>query len=121
MRGYQDFLKDTDGYIAKMKNSMASVLDDVAGLVSNARDRCNKQNLLRLQSTGATLGPAGKPAGSASDGHISSYHYYLLNYPVNQILKTIAISAKRVGFFNIGSGRVRYWTKYRVAGRVRVG
>ena len=30
-------------------------------------------------------------------------------------------SAQRVGFFNIGSGRVRYWTKYRVAGRVRVG
>ena len=30
-------------------------------------------------------------------------------------------SAKRVGFFNIGSGRVGYWTKSRVAGRVRVG
>ena len=30
-------------------------------------------------------------------------------------------SAQRVGFFNIGSGRVGYWTKYRVAGRVRVG
>ena len=30
-------------------------------------------------------------------------------------------SAQRVGFFIIGSGRVGYWTKYRVAGRVRVG
>ena len=30
-------------------------------------------------------------------------------------------SAQRVGFFNIGSGRVGYWTKYRVSGRVRVG
>ena len=30
-------------------------------------------------------------------------------------------SAQRVGLFNIGSGRVGYWTKYRVAGRVRVG
>ena len=30
-------------------------------------------------------------------------------------------SAQRVGFFNIGSGQVGYWTKYRVAGRVRVG
>ena len=30
-------------------------------------------------------------------------------------------SAQRVGFFNIGSGRVGYWTKYRVAGQVRVG
>ena len=30
-------------------------------------------------------------------------------------------SAQRVGFFSIGSGRVGYWTKYRVAGRVRVG
>ena len=30
-------------------------------------------------------------------------------------------SAQRVGFFNIGSGRVGYWKKYRVAGRVRVG
>ena len=26
-------------------------------------------------------------------------------------------SAQRVGFFSIGSGRVGYWTKYRVAGR----
>ena len=26
--------------------------------------------------------------------------------------------AQRVGFFYIGSGRVGYWTKYRVAGRV---
>ena len=33
----------------------------------------------------------------------------------------IASSAQRVGFFNIGSGRVGYWTKYRVAGRVWVG
>ena len=33
----------------------------------------------------------------------------------------IVFSAQRVGFFNIGSGRVGYWTKYRVAGRVRVG
>ena len=32
----------------------------------------------------------------------------------------IIISAQRVGFFNIGSGLVGYWTKYRVAGRVRV-
>ena len=31
-----------------------------------------------------------------------------------------AHSAQRVGFFNIGSGRVGYWTKYRVAGRVGV-
>ena len=30
-------------------------------------------------------------------------------------------SAQRVGFFNIGLGRVGYWTKYRVAGQVRVG
>ena len=30
-------------------------------------------------------------------------------------------SAQRVGFFNIGSGRVGYRKKYRVAGRVRVG
>ena len=30
-------------------------------------------------------------------------------------------SAQRVGFFNIGSGRAGYWTKYQVAGRVRVG
>merc|ERR1712090_64405 len=29
-------------------------------------------------------------------------------------------SALRVGFFNIGLGRVGYWTKYRVAGRVGV-
>ena len=29
--------------------------------------------------------------------------------------------AQRVGFFNIGSGRVGYWTKYRVAGRVGSG
>ena len=30
-------------------------------------------------------------------------------------------SAQRVGFFNIGSGRVGYWKKYRVAGWARVG
>ena len=33
----------------------------------------------------------------------------------------VETSAQRVGFFNIGSGRVGYWKKYRVAGRVRVG
>ena len=33
----------------------------------------------------------------------------------------VIISALRVGFFNIGSGRVGYWTKYRVAGRVGSG
>ena len=33
----------------------------------------------------------------------------------------VLASAQRVGFFNIGSGRVGYWTKYRVSGRVRVG
>ena len=35
--------------------------------------------------------------------------------------KGVKGSAQRVGFFNIGSGRVGYWTKYRVAGRARVG
>ena len=35
--------------------------------------------------------------------------------------KSVTISAQRVGFFNIGSGRVGYWPKYRVAGRVPVG
>ena len=39
---------------------------------------------------------------------------FILNFPLQ-------CSAQRVGFFNIGSGRVGYWTKYRVAGRVRVG
>ena len=33
----------------------------------------------------------------------------------------VIYSAQRVGFFNIGSGRVGYWTKYWVAGRVPVG
>ena len=36
-------------------------------------------------------------------------------------LQSVESSALQVGFFNIGSGRVGYWTKYRVAGRVRVG
>ena len=35
--------------------------------------------------------------------------------------KCVAVSAQREGFFNIGSGQVGYWTKYWVAGRVRVG
>ena len=30
--------------------------------------------------------------------------------------KCVAVSAQREGFFNIGSGQVGYWTKYRVAG-----
>ena len=33
----------------------------------------------------------------------------------------VGTSAQRVGFFNIGSGRVGYWKKYRVAGRVGSG
>ena len=33
----------------------------------------------------------------------------------------VLVRAQRVGFFNIGSGRVGYWTKYRVAGRVGSG
>ena len=33
----------------------------------------------------------------------------------------MSTSAQRVGLFNFGSSRVGYWTKYRVAGRVRVG
>ena len=37
------------------------------------------------------------------------------------IFEKPSCSAQRVGFFNIGSGRVGYWTKYWVAGRVRVG
>ena len=40
--------------------------------------------------------------------------------PCNKVV-VATISAQRVGFFNIGSGRVGYWKKYRVAGRVRVG
>ena len=39
----------------------------------------------------------------------------------DQYMMMAAISAQRVGFFNIGSGRVGYWAKYRVAGWVRVG
>ena len=37
------------------------------------------------------------------------------------LVRWLGASAQRVGFFNIGSGRVGYWTKYRVSGRVRVG
>ena len=37
------------------------------------------------------------------------------------LLSCIPSRAQRVGFFNIGSGRVGYWTKYRVAGRVGSG
>ena len=36
-------------------------------------------------------------------------------------MKLVYCRAQRVGFFNIGSGRVGYWTKYRVAGRVGSG
>ena len=43
------------------------------------------------------------------------------NEGVEVVLTGPVYSAQRVGFFNIGSGRVGYWTKYRVAGRVRVG
>ena len=43
------------------------------------------------------------------------------NYWRFTFCETYKSSAQRVGFFNIGSGQVRYWTKYRVAGRVRVG
>ena len=46
------------------------------------------------------------------DGQLPSAHV---------VCKNQTSSAQRVGFFNIGSGRVGYWKKYRVAGRVRVG
>ena len=55
---------------------------------------------------------------------------YVRNGPLVSARKTwqircymldVAGRAQRVGFFNIGSGRVGYWTKYRLAGRVRVG
>ena len=65
MRGYQEFLKDTDAYVAKMKGSIASVIDEVTGFVTNARERCDQINLLRLQTTGAVPEAAGNSATNA--------------------------------------------------------
>ena len=39
----------------------------------------------------------------------------------HEAMELLLASAQRVEFFNIASGRVRHWTKYWVAGRVRVG
>ena len=65
MRGCQEFLKDTDVYVAKMKGSIASVIDEVTGFVTNARERCDQINLLRLQTTGAVPEAAGNSATNA--------------------------------------------------------
>ena len=40
---------------------------------------------------------------------------------IPRYISPLISSAQRVGFFNIGWDRVGQWTKYRVAGRVRVG
>ena len=52
---------------------------------------------------------------------LAGIHLTLLDLAYFGPFKTqVAGSAQRVGFFNIGSGRVGYWTKCRVAGRVGV-
>ena len=50
MRGYQDFLKDSDAWVARMKGSMAEAIDKVTGFVTNARIRCDPNNIATLQT-----------------------------------------------------------------------
>ena len=52
------------------------------------------------------------------DGH-DNYSSTPSNPSDNRDNEQISISAQRVGFFSIGSGRVGYWTKYRVGSECR--
>ena len=91
------------------------------------------KTILQLVFQGAPS-PAGFPAsrGGQADSFnqvkTEAFHIIILSRPVNSPFSifsslncTAVDSAQRVGFFNIGSGWVGYWKKYRVAGRVRVG
>ena len=64
MRGYQEFLRDPDAYVARMKGSMADVIEAVTGFVTNARKRCDQINLARLQPQEAMQEEEGSPSSN---------------------------------------------------------